>query len=147
MEPKKIQIRTEFLSGAFVTIDHETGYAVNPQPEAKFQPKQKQEFLQLFRECGDPAFIMNQFGFKVSVFNNHLKFDKKFKEDYEEMLLEMKHELEGTMFKNARQSGGYRDRMKWLEKNFPQEYSPAKATKKKDTDPIDALWAEATKKK
>lgn len=86
------------------------------------QPKHKSAFLKAFKKSGDKTKAIEFQGFTFTDLEWHLTNDAVFKKSYREVLLAMKHELEGLMYENAFKASGHRERQAWLETNFPEEY-------------------------
>lgn len=112
---EKIEIpegyRTDTVTGYLESIDG-TG----------IQPKHKTAFLKNFKKSGDKTKAIEFQGFTFTDLEWHLQNDAVFKKSYREVLLAMKHELEGLMYENAFKSNGHRERQMWLETNFPEDY-------------------------
>lgn len=86
------------------------------------QPKHKTAFLKNFKKSGDKTKAIEAQGFTFGELEWHLTNDATFKTNYRETLLAMKHELEGLMYENAFKASGHRERLAWLETNFPEDY-------------------------
>lgn len=116
------------MSPQELITDPVTGYIVNADGTG-IQSRHKTGFLKHFRKSGDKTRAADSQGFRYVLFEEQLKTDKQFKSDYEDTLLAMKHELEGLMFEQASGKSGQKDRLLWLQKNFPGEYNTNKGGK------------------
>jgi hypothetical protein len=105
--------------------------------------KAKSGFLKHFKKSGDKTKAIETHGFRFTDLEWHLQNDLAFKRDYRETLLAMKHELESLMYEHAFKASGHRDRQKWLETNFPEEYGKQPIPKgQKQKSKLDGLLDE-----
>lgn len=105
--------------------------------------KAKSAFLKHFKKSGDKTKAIETQGFRFTDLEWHLQNDANFKRDYRETLLAMKHELESMMYESAFKASGHRDRQKWLEVNFPDEYGKVVKPKgQKNKSKLDGLLEE-----
>lgn len=103
--------------------------------------KAKTAFLKHFKKSGDKTKAIETQGYRFTDLEWHLQNDTTFKRDYRETLLAMKHELESMMYENAFKTSGHRDRQKWLEVNFPEEYGKITLPKgQKQKSKLDGLF-------
>lgn len=125
----------------FPQTDLKTGYLTTIN-RVSISAKDKIKFLGLLKTYGNHTDSAVSLGYKYRDFEIHLKYDSRFREDYEATLLEMKHKLESIMYLNGLKQTNHKDRMAWLQKNFPKEYKPT-ADKSKNMakiEVIDALY-------
>lgn len=95
------------------------------------QPKHLTAFLKHFRKSGDKTAAITFQGFRYSQLDWFFQHDAAFKADFKETLYAMKHGIEGLMFEQSQKPSGLRDRQKWLEINFPDEYGTKRIEKNK----------------
>lgn len=117
------------------SFDSATGY-INPSKPSEIKVWEKTAFLKAYRTHGDITAAATKLGYKGSDFLKQLKIDKKFNEDFIENKLDMKHELEGLMFQKALTDNGHKERLTWLETQFPEEYGKKKVEPKKKGNPV-----------
>lgn len=123
--------------------DPETGYLV-----AKFNPtnttfgvESKKKFLQLMETEGGFAQVCDTLGVSTRTLYDHLSLDEAFSRDYTIMVRRMASKLEGTMYKNGQKPQGYMDRITWLRRYFPKDWTPkTQVTVTNDTSSIDELF-------
>lgn len=127
------------------------GYSVDPvtgfleKADDPLNPRVKTAFLKAFKRSGDATASIEELSVSNLALEQHLKYDEAFRKALHSVRLAMKHRLEGLLFKSGLQPNGHRDRVKWLEKNFPEEYGPkAKGfPKEKKKTALDVLWDES----
>lgn len=118
-----------------VAIDSVTGYR-EPDRASSIKPKDKTAFLKGYRESGDISAAANRLGYKASQMLHALKIDKAFNTDFKEVKLDMKHELEGLMYTKGLTNNGHKERLTWLEAQFPEEYGKKKQEPPKKENPV-----------
>lgn len=100
-----------------------------------FNPREKTAFLKALKTHGNQSKAANDLGYRYSEVQWHLRHDVGFREAFEETLLEMKHELEGKLYKSGLM-GRSKEAKIWLDAHFPAEYKasgkPAPKKDKKD---------------
>lgn len=118
--------------------DNVTGYLV-PEDGTGIQSKHKSGFLKAFLKSGDKSRAADSQGFTYSEFETQLELDSKFKDDYRETLLRMKHELEGMLYQNAFSKSGQKDRLLWLQQHYPEEYATKAAKGERSKSRVQTL--------
>lgn len=118
-----------------VSTDSVTGY-LEPSNANKVKIWEKTAFLKDFRQTGDITACANKLGYKGSEFLWLIKHDTQFALDFQETKLDMKHELEGLMYQRGLTNNGHKERLAWLEAQFPEEYGKKKPEPKKKTNPV-----------
>ncbi len=122
-------------------VDERTGYLVNPNNLRSITPAHKEAFLAAMLKLGNESEAAQSCGFSTRILAAHKRADKKFREDFQDTLLKMKHILEGVMFIRAQNANGYMDRITWLRHHYPKEYDPKFISPTKDNKKvIDDLW-------
>lgn len=106
--------------------DEASGYLVPTHNTGSipFGVESKKRFLALMEEEGDKGKVCDLVGVSWHTLDNHLSLDEAFARDYTITLRRMASKLEGTMFKNAQQKQGYMDRITWLRRWFPKDWTP-----------------------
>lgn len=107
-----------------------------------FNAKEKTAFLKALKTHGNQSKAAHDLGFSYKEVQWHLRKDLIFKEAFEETLLEMRHRLEGELYK-AGLEGNAREAKMWLESHFPSDYRPSQkkeAKKDKKHSEIDDLY-------
>jgi hypothetical protein len=101
-------------------IDDATGFLIDPADT--FEPRLKTALLKAYKKTGDLSASADALGINNLTVEHHLEIDKAFNAALHSAELEMKHSLEGMMFRDGNKAGGQRARMAWLQAKFPQEY-------------------------
>jgi hypothetical protein len=127
-------------------IDETTGFLVKKfeknSGENVFLPKHKNSFLKALKTHGNQSKAAHDLGFPYSEIQFHLQKDKVFQEAFTQTLLEMRHKLEGELYR-AGLGGKSREAKIWLEAHFPAEYKASNkplAKKDKKDSTIDDLY-------
>lgn len=118
-----------------------TGFLQNANREW-FNPKEKTAFLKALKMHGNQSKAAHDLGFPFPIVAWHLRKDPRFLEAFQETLLEMKHRLEGELYK-AGLGGKSKEAKIWLEAHFPEDYraTGGKGPKKtKDDGRLDSLY-------
>ncbi len=126
------------------TKDLESGYLVanNPRGSTPFGIDTKKRILQLMREEGSISIICEKLGVSTRSVYDHLNIDEAFRRDYALCVRDNCSELEGTMFKNGKRPQGYMDRITYLRRWAPNEWTPkTNVTVNRDDSSVDALFA------
>lgn len=131
--------------------DPETGYLTPKarENEIVFGSESKKRFLEQMELSGNLAQTCDIVGIGMTTYYAHLKNDEAFARDVAITLKRMASKLEGVMFKNAHAPQGYMDRVTWLRRWFPKEWTPKTQIevqpKTEDIDTLfDALRAEGS---
>lgn len=114
--------------------DDATHFLAKKSQEPCFNPKEKTAFLKLLKTNGNQSKSARDLGFSYREVEWHLRKDLIFKQAFEETLLEMRHKLEGELYKAGLSPRGSREAKMWLECYFPDEYGPRKKKEVKTTD-------------
>ncbi len=123
--------------------DSESGYLVaeNGRGGTLFGVESKKRFLALMEEEGGFAVVCDTLGVSTRTLYDHLELDEAFARDYTVMVRRMASKLEGTMFKNGQRPQGYMDRITWLRRYFPKDWTPkTSVTVTNDTSSIEELF-------
>lgn len=123
-------------------IDSVTGFLEDKMPEG-IKAKHKTAFLKALKTHGNQSKAAHDLGFSYRILELHLRKDLIFKEAYEETLLEMRHKLEGELYKTGLM-GKSKEALSWLSAHFPLEYGPVKKqqpSKKDNSQEIDKLFS------
>lgn len=120
----------------------------NPPQEKSIEPVkiselQKNKFLRVFRNTGDLSGAADEAGVGTARMMEELKTNEQFKQDYQQVLLKMKHKIEGIMFTSGTLKAGYK---LWLETYFPEQYKVRKAPikQKREKSAVDQLLEDLT---
>ncbi len=112
----------------------------NSKPQ--FNPMEKTAFLKALKTHGNQSKAAHDLGFSYKIVAWHLRKDLIFNEAFQETLLEMRHKLEGELYK-AGVEGRSKEAKMWLESHFPSDYRPSQKQQpkkdKKNTE-IDRLY-------
>ncbi len=141
--PYKERTMTDSIIPNGYLKDDETGYLVasNPRGAIPFGVDTKKRFLELMEQEGNLTGTCKLLGISDKSVYDHLKIDEAFKRDYALCIRRMANTLEGTMFKNGQKPQGYMDRITFLRRWFPQEWTPkTNITVTNDTGTIDELF-------
>lgn len=123
--------------------DPETGYLVHTIHAGgnAFGVESKKRFLALMEEEGGFAQVCDTLGVSTRTLYDHLQKDEAFGRDYTMMVKRMASKLESTMYKNGQKPQGYMDRITWLRRFFPKDWTPkTQVTVTNDTSSIDELF-------
>lgn len=114
-----------------LAVNPRTGYLESPNGVSgrNFDSAKKIQFLELAKKHIDETgrfpkvtALCNVVGIGHYTLETHLKKDAIFAQDYREILLRGRAELEHVMFENGCKPQGFMDRMAWLRANFPETY-------------------------
>lgn len=107
--------------------------------ENNVSSKAKTAFLKLFKTIGNQSAAADRQGFTWTEIEEELRKDLIFNKAYQEVLLQMKHELEGILYCKAISRKDTKSALMWLSAKFPEEYR-AGAKKKEKKDNKEALF-------
>lgn len=108
-------------------VDPVTGF-LKMIDSQQMEPRQKTLFLKTFRSGGDEGAAADKALVPLNTVKLHLQKDPVFQQAYKDTLVEMKHEIEGKMFRTGKIATGHR---LWLERYFPEEYVSKRFLEKK----------------
>lgn len=104
-------------------VDKATGF-LEKKADNSFNAYEKTRFLKAFKLHGDQSKAAGTLGYPFEVVSIHLKHDPAFAKAFRATLLEMRHELEGKMYRAGLQ-GSSKDAKIWLDAHFPETYKPS----------------------
>ncbi len=128
--------------------DELSGYATDPatgflekNKNNSFGAFEKTKFLKDLKRTGNQSKCLDSLGCTNAEFDFALRKDLIFKSAYSNTLLEMRHALEGAMYRHGL-AGDAKKAQMWLQAFFPETYKPSAATKraKPAVDPLEALY-------
>jgi hypothetical protein len=108
-----------------------TGYL----EDLEFTPKAKTAYLKALKSHGNQSKAAHDLGISYRTVQTHLAKDPVFRDGYAETLLEMRHKIEGELYKKGLERGGSKEAKMWLEAHFPEDFGkklPAKPKKVPD---------------
>ncbi len=123
------------------SVDPATGF-LEKNEKNSFSPMEKTKFLKDFKRTGNQTKCAHDLGYSFRVIEEHLRKDLAFKRAFEEVLLEMRHEIEGELYSKAL-NGKTKEAHLWLQAHFPEIYKPSavRPAKKEASNPVvDALY-------
>lgn len=125
--------------------DPETGYLVaeNPRGALPFGIETKRKILELMAKEGSIVQVCEMLGVSTRSVYDHLSIDEAFRRDYAVTIRENCSRLEGTMFKNGQRPQGYMDRITYLRRWMPNEWTPKTniSVSHSDTSALDSLYS------
>ncbi len=124
--------------------DSETGYLVSNSVVNGnvFGVETKKRFFALMEEEGSVGETCKALGISSRSVYDHLKIDEAFRRDYSLCIRNMASKLETTMYKNGQRPQGYMDRITFLRRWLPNEWTPkSQVTVTSDSGTIDSLFA------
>ncbi len=101
---------------------YEIGTCQNGRPALTVDEKKK--FLEIYYQTGNATKAARIVGRDRMAFMHLLNRDPAFAQDFQNVRIAIKEDLEEVMTLNGLKEKGYMDRITWLRKNFPQEYNP-----------------------
>ena len=111
-----------------LTVNPETGFLDAGSVNA-FGSDRKKQFLEVCRGYHDqnrkwPDFglVCKQLGISLTTFERHIKSDSEFSNQFRELRLGAKFQLESSLFDLGCKKGF--EALIWLRKFFPEEYNP-----------------------
>lgn len=123
--------------------DSETGYLVSNviKTGTPFGIETKKRVLELMKEEGSITGVCQKLGISTRSVYDHLNIDEAFRRDYALVIRDNCSILEGTMYKNGQRPQGYMDRITYLRRWMPQEWTPkTNISVTNDTSNIDILF-------
>jgi hypothetical protein len=123
--------------------DEETGYltSLKVRSGTPFGVDSKKKFLALMEEEGGFAKCCDLLGVSSDTLYHHLSIDESFSRDYTICVRRMASKLESVMFKNGQRPQGYMDRITWLRRYFPKDWTPkTQVNVTNETGSIDELF-------
>lgn len=126
------------------TKDSETGYLVSNSVVNGnvFGVETKKRFLAVMEQEGSVGETCKALGISTRSVYDHLQIDEAFKRDYALCIRNMASKLETTMFKNGQRPQGYMDRITFLRRWFPNEWTPKTSISiTSDTSNVDSLFS------
>ncbi len=131
-------------NGESFVKDEKTGYLQPMQAGSAvvFGSESKVRFLQIMEETGNLAETCDVLGVSMTTYYNHMNLDEAFARDVAIGIRRMASKLEGTMYKNGQKPQGYMDRITWLRRWLPREWTPkTEITLQSDSSSIDSLFS------
>lgn len=106
--------------------DESTGYLTHQVAAGgqAFGVEGKKRFLQVMEDSGNLTETCRLLGISATTLYHHLEVDEAFNRDYGLMVRGMAHKLESVMYKNGQRPQGYMDRITWLRRWFPKDWTP-----------------------
>lgn len=128
--------------------DNVTGFLESGEKNT-FNAYEKTKFLKAFKIHGNQSKAARDLGYSFEIIELHLRKDLIFNKAFKTTLLEMRHDLEATLYTAGLDGDGRKAKI-WLDVHFPADYKPSARTapkKDKDTSVMDALYSKAIEKK
>lgn len=128
--------------------DSATGF-LEKNEKNTFNAYEKTKFLKALKTHGNQSKAARDLGYNFEIIELHLRKDLIFNKAFKRTLLEMRHDLESTLYVAGLDGDGRKAKI-WLDVHFPADYKPNARTagkKEKDTSVIDALYDKAIENK
>ena len=116
------------MANLALSVNPETGFIESGSVNA-FNSDKKLQFLNVCkeyraknREWPDFGLVCDEMGIAQTTFERHLKQDSRFAQEFRNLTLGAKYQLESNLFNLGRKKGF--EALIWLRKHFPEEYNP-----------------------
>jgi hypothetical protein len=123
--------------------DPETGYLVAQVTKTgtPFGVETKKRVIEMMKEEGSISILCQKLGVSTRSVYDHLQIDEAFRRDYALAIQDNCSTLEGTMFKNGQRPQGYMDRITYLRRWKPNEWTPkTQITVSQDNSSVESLF-------
>jgi len=124
--------------------DTATGF-LEKNEKNTFSAYEKTKFLKALKLHGNQSKAARDLGYSFDIIELHLRKDLIFNKAFKQTLLEMRHDLESTLYTAGLDGDGRKAKI-WLDVHFPEAYKPGARTvpkKERDTSVIDDLYDKA----